>query len=141
MDEYMTTWSDAARTEAAFLALEVGAEHAPVDREYGTLGAALWSHRCLSRLLAMEPDFEPGQAEAIVAMMSSDPSWLQVEPGEAAMKIYFSGDQQQLSRNDRHAPSRSSGLTILWVDQTWDEDEAPLCGAAQSCSPAQAGRL
>jgi len=50
MDEYTMSWSDALRTEAAFLAIDATPPPAEDLHQFGTLGQALWKERCLAGL-------------------------------------------------------------------------------------------
>jgi len=90
-DEYTTDWSDAIRTEAAFLALESSPQARAASYEYGTLGTALWSERCLARVLALSPCVGEEDPRTLVAGVSADRRWLQVEPGVAAVKLVHAG--------------------------------------------------
>jgi hypothetical protein len=88
MDEYTTTYSDAARIESAWGHFE-GWFDSGADAGYGTLGTALWRERCLARVLALAPGVHPGEARKLVASLSRHARWLQVDPAEAARKIHL----------------------------------------------------
>ncbi len=88
MDEYTTTWSDATRLESAYCHFE-GWFGAVGDQAcYGTLGTALWRERCLASVLALEPDVRRDDARKLAASLSRHERWLQIDPGEAAVKIH-----------------------------------------------------